>query len=220
MRIVCWRFINRFLLKGKHATVPPDAAKLRISRTALKHIFSTLDTPSTFIYALSRYFLPSGRGLSSVKLGGDAPGSYLWHILPIRMRVKCTESSRCHIRSHSNLDQMNPFHHLHLPDQGVDIRGSVIALGFRYTKGGSSTSMVAVNFIDGRWPKTVQEPESRIKEVLEGNGNVCLQSNPFFIQLVYLTSVARWWTNSLSSIHDQLIAYVRKRPYVALTFCS
>ena len=115
---------------------------------------------------------------------------------------------------------MNPFHHLHLPDQGVDIRGSVIALAFRYNPGGSSSSMVAVNFIDGRWPKTIQEPETRIKEVLEGNGNVCLQSNPFFIQLVYLTVVARWWANALNSIQDQLIAYVRNGPYIALTCYS
>ena len=68
--------------------------------------------------------------------------------------------------------------------------------------------MIAVNFIDGRWPKTVQEPETRIKEVLGDSANINLQKNPFFIQLVYLTSVVRWWTNALSSVHEQLIAYV------------
>lgn len=68
--------------------------------------------------------------------------------------------------------------------------------------------MLAVNFIDGRWPKTAQEPESKIKEVLGDAEQFCLKSDPFFIQLIYLTSAMRLWTNALNSIHDQLIAYV------------
>ena len=188
--------------------MPPDAAKLQISKTALKHIFSILNTPSIFVYALSRYFLPSGRGFSNMHTVGDDIYASMWYILPIRMQVKCTESTRCHISTNSHANQMNPFNHLHLPNHGADIRGAVIALTFRYSETG--TSMVAVNFIDGRWPKTAQEPESRIKEVLGNKGNDDLRSDPFFLQLTYLTCVSRWWTNALNSIHDQLIAYVSK----------
>lgn len=68
--------------------------------------------------------------------------------------------------------------------------------------------MLAVNFIDGRWPKTAQEPELRIKEVLGDSNQLGLKSDPFFIHLVYLFSATRLWTNALNSIHDQLIAYV------------
>ena len=104
---------------------------------------------------------------------------------------------------------MNPFYYLHLPDSGVDIRGSQIALSFRYAQGGKMTAMLAVSFVDGRWPKTVQEPELHIKEVLSDSEYCNLASDPFFIHVIYFTSAARWWTNALDSIHEQLIAYVR-----------
>ena len=71
--------------------------------------------------------------------------------------------------------------------------------------------MLAVNFVDGRWPKSVQEPESRIKESLNEALHFNSQNDPFFIHLVYLSSASRWWTNALNSIHDQLIAYVGSR---------
>lgn len=201
------RFVNRFLLKTKRVTAPHDAAKLRISRRTLERVFAILDIPSDFVYALSRYYLPCGRGYCSIFSKGDSVGSELWYILPLRMQVRCTASPRCQITSNSGSNQMDPFHHLHLPNQAVDIRGSLIALTFRYNKSCKSTSMLAVNFIDGRWPKTAQEPESKIKEVLGDAEQFCLKSDPFFIQLIYLTSAMRLWTNALNSIHDQLIAY-------------
>ncbi len=68
--------------------------------------------------------------------------------------------------------------------------------------------MLAVNFIDGRWPKVVQEPEKRIKGVLSNNVHGHISADPFFIHLIYLTSIMRWWINALNSIHAQLIAYV------------
>jgi hypothetical protein len=188
--------------------VPDDAAKLRVSRPSLERIFSTFGIPSAFVYALSRYYLPAGRGYCDIYSGVESIGSELWYILPVRMQVGCTDKPRCHITSNSGSNQMNPFHYLHLPDQAVDIRGSLIALSFRYSKFGDSTCMLAVNFIDGRWPKTVQEPELRIKEVLGDSHEIGLKSDPFFIHLVYLFSATRWWTNALNSIHDQLIAYV------------
>ncbi len=188
---------------------PDDAAKLRVSRSSLERIFSTFGIPSAFVYALSRYYLPAGRGYCSIYSGAESIGSELWYMLPIRMQVACADKARCHITGNSGSNQMNPFHYLHLPDQAVDIRGSLIALSFRYSKSGDSTCMLAVNFIDGRWPKTAQEPELRIKEVLSDSDQLGLKSDPFFIHLIYLFSATRWWTNALNSIHDQLIAYVR-----------
>ena len=103
---------------------------------------------------------------------------------------------------------MNPFHCLHLPNQKVDIRGSQIALSFRYADTHRATAMLAVNFIDGRWPKVVQEPEKGIKEILSDDTQGHTGADPFSIHVVYLTSIMRWWTNALNSIHEQLIAYV------------
>ena len=68
--------------------------------------------------------------------------------------------------------------------------------------------MLAVNFIDGSCPKIVQEPEMRIKDILSESNQIYLRSDSFYIHLVYLTSTARWWTNTLNSIQVQLIAYV------------
>jgi hypothetical protein len=83
--------------------------------------------------------------------------------------------------------------------------------------------------MDGRWPKTVEEPAARIKETLETRRKAqakaegqCVATHienpkddqkpledPFFVHLVYLTTGLRWWTNALHSIDNQLITYVR-----------
>jgi hypothetical protein len=103
---------------------------------------------------------------------------------------------------------MNPFYYLHLPTPIVDIRGSQIALCFQYNTLERTTTMLAVNFIDGRWPKVVEEPQNRIREVLEASPNLNLIRDPFFIHVVYLSSVLKWWTNALHTLNGQLIAYV------------
>ena len=199
-------------MKKKTTVVPNDGAKLRISKAALEHTLSTLDIPLDFVFALSRFFLPSGRRFSNTLSGPGAIERDCWYILPIRIQVLCTDTQDGHATSRMGSNQMNPFHYLHLPDQKVDIRGSQIALSFRYTDGDRTTRLLAVNFIDGRWPKTVQEPENRIKEILNDSGNGHTSADPFFIHLVYLTSAMRWWMNALNSIHEQLIAYVSIEP--------
>ncbi len=201
-------FVNRFLVRSKRVVVPSDATKLRVSRVALEHIVSMLGIPLAFVFALSRHYLPSGQGYHSKLSGSQCTGSDFWYTLPVRMQVMCTDSQRGHVTSTAGSNQMNPFYYLHLSDQAVDIRGSQIALNFRYTNQGNATAMLAVNFIDGRWPKTVQEPELRIKEILNDGSQSHLSTDPFFVHLVYLNSVVKWWTNALKSIHDQLIAYV------------
>ena len=204
--------MNKFLVKKKTSVVPNDGAKLRISKAALKHTISTLDIPLDFIFALSRFFLPSGRRFSSTFSGSGGRGGDCWYILPIRIQVLCTDTRDGHVTSRMGSNQMNPFHYLHLPNQKVDIRGSQIALSFGYTNSDRATTMLAVNFIDGRWPKIVQEPEKRIKEILGDNEHGHTGADPFFIHLVYLSSIMRWWTNALNSIHEQLIAYVSVGP--------
>ena len=205
------RFVNKFLVKRRTSSVPNDGAKLRISKAALEHIISSLDVPLAFIFALSRFFLPSGRGFNSKFSGSVRNGGDFWYILPVRIQMLCTDTQEGHVMSRAGSNQMNPFHYLHLPDQKVDIRGSQIALSFRYTDGSHATAMLAVNFIDGRWPKIVQEPEKRIKEILRDDVHGHIGTDPFFIHLVYLSSIMRWWTNALNSIHEQLIAYVSIR---------
>lgn len=187
--------------------MPKDGAKLRISKAALDHMISTLDIPLDFVFALSRFFLPSGRRFSS-SLSGSCNGGDCWYILPIRIQVLCTDTQDGHVTSKMGSNQMNPLHYLHLPNQQVDIRGSQIALSFKYADGDRSTAMLAVSFIDGRWPKIVQEPEKYIKEILTNDAHGHTGADPFFIHLVYLTSIMRWWINALNSIHEQLIAYV------------
>ena len=208
------RFVNRFLVKKKSSSVPNDGAKLRISKAALEHTISTLDMPLDFVFALSRFFLPSGRRFSSVFSDSICNGGDCWYILPIRIQVLCTDTQDGHVASRKGSNQMNPFNYLHLPNQKVDIRGSQIALSFKYTDSDRATAMLAVNFIDGRWPKIVQEPEKRIKEILGDISYAHIGADPFFIHLVYLTSIMRWWTNALNSIHEQLIAYVSVKPSV------
>ena len=200
--------MNRFLVKSKCVPVPSDATKFRVSRASLQRLISMLGIPLAFLFALSRHYLPSGLGYNSRLSGSQCVGSDLWYTLPVRMQVLCTDSQRGHVTSTAGSNQMNPFYYLHLPDPAVDIRGSQIALCFHYTQKGLATAMLAVNFVDGRWPKTVQEPESRIKEILKEDSHSHFSTDPFFIHLVYLNSVVKLWTNALKSIYDQLIAYV------------
>ena len=68
--------------------------------------------------------------------------------------------------------------------------------------------MVAVNFMDGRWSKPVEEPKRRIKESLQ-SPQLRTEEDHFFPHAIYISSVLRWWMNALTSVHDQLIAYVR-----------
>ena len=198
--------------------VPKDGAKLRISKAAMEHLISILEIPPDFVFALSRYFLPSGRGFTSNISPSVRNWRDFWYILPVRIQVPCTDTQEGHVKSRAGSNQMNPFHYLHLPNQKVDIRGSQIALSFRYTNGGQATSMLAVNFIDGRWPKVVQEPEKRIKGILSNNAHGHIGADPFFIHLIYLTSIMRWWPNALNSIHEQLIAYVSVGPSVTCSY--
>jgi hypothetical protein len=104
---------------------------------------------------------------------------------------------------------MDPFYYLHLANHDIDIRGGRIFLYFSYKPGNRSTSVIAVNMLDGRWAKTVEEPQKRIRDMLKSTSKLESSDDPCFIHLIYFTSILKWWTNALESIDAQLISYVR-----------
>ncbi|KAL8789265.1 MAG: hypothetical protein Q9195_006911 [Heterodermia aff. obscurata] len=102
---------------------------------------------------------------------------------------------------------MNPFYYLHLADMEVDIRGSQIAIFCRYDSRKRLMIAVVINFMDGRWSKSVLKPQKRIKEGWETRHCPSEEQDFFQIHSVYFASALRWWTNALGSVNEQLIAY-------------
>jgi hypothetical protein len=215
---MCGSFINRFLVKKKQ-TAPPDAAKLRASRSAFIALISHLNVAPAFIFALSRYYLPIGKGQRIFLDEQNACRRDFWYSMPVRMQVKCTDSQLRHTSSTGGSNQKDPFHYLHLPDHNADIRGGQIVLCFQYNIRGRSTSAIVVNLLDGRWPTTVEEPQKRIRESFSHPSSLELTEDPFFINLVYFTSILRLWTNALNSLNMQLITYVWSHCNLIKTNC-
>jgi hypothetical protein len=104
---------------------------------------------------------------------------------------------------------MNPINYLHLDAPNVDVRGSKIALHFWVDGGGrGSPKAVVVNFQDGRWKRVVEEPIFRLRDSYQDCESRRLGRDPIYLQMSVFNSALRWWNNSLSSVDDQLIAYV------------
>ena len=104
-------------------------------------------------------------------------------------------------------NQMNPFHYLHLKEPQVDIRGSQIALYARFSVKKKSSVVLAVSLLDGRWKRTVEQPQARIAESLnmpDSRSRLILE-NPFFVFIIHLTTALEWWINALHSFDEQLI---------------
>lgn len=182
---------------------------LRISTSSLKALSSQYRIPPDFMFAMSRHYLPLGQGSRMVPRKGKDDAVYeFWYFLPIRVQVKCTDKSNGHASSTAGNNQMDPFHYLHLPDEEVDLRGSTIAVFSRHNLDTGTTAAFVVNYMDGRWSRAAEEPQRRIKESLEHYSGSHEVKPACFVHLIYLTSVTRWWTNSLSSVNQQLIAYV------------
>ena len=104
---------------------------------------------------------------------------------------------------------MNPYHYVHLPDMEVDVRGFCIAIYANHDSTTGNSNLVVFNFAQGRWAKVVEEPQKRVAGAIAYSAKNGQKLSPYFLHLVYLTSVSRWWTNVMSSVYDQLIAYVR-----------
>lgn len=140
--------------------------------------------------------------------------------IPVRIQVESLGSLSDHVASGSDTaqrrayrskigGQMNPRNYLHLPQSGVDIRGSKIAVVFRFKNGTRQSSALVFNFFDGRWKKIIEEPIKRFKEALSSCADSLHGCDPIYLQAAILTSTLRWWNNSINSFNDQLIAYVR-----------
>lgn len=212
-RACCFYFINKYLIHDHNGPRPSDSNKLRISKDALRSLASYYNIPPAFVFALSRYYLPSGRG-SRIFTNPSGQTSFdIWYILPIRVQVPCTENrtGADHPSSKSGNDQMNPFNYLHLPDSEVNVRGSCIAVISNLDINTSSFTYIVFNMMHGGWSKVVQEPQTRIAEAIQHSSGSSTQLGAgCFVHLIYLTSAARWWTNALHSVNEQLIAYERR----------
>ncbi|ERF73686.1 hypothetical protein EPUS_00939 [Endocarpon pusillum Z07020] len=200
-------FVNRFLIESKSLEIPKDARKLRISVSALRLLLSYLEAPPAFVAAVSRFGQPAGRGYRAPQTIGKAKTIDFWYLLPVQIQVECTENALGHARSTAGSSQMDPFHYLHLPDEKVDIRGSQIAVYCSTNLSTMKTTSLCIGFQDGRWSRSVKEPQRRIKEALKHFEHLHCADDPFFIHLVYITSALRWWNNALDSFNNQLIVH-------------
>jgi hypothetical protein len=200
-------FINRFLVKSNQTSSTGQVHKLCISPESFQLLMSACCMVPTFLFALSRFYFPNGR---DGRCHEDTDGHKFWtqwYFLPVRVQVPCSDKQTSHATSTTGSNQMNPFHYLHLPDQDVDIRGSHIALHVSHNGRLNTTTAVCFNFLDGRWPKVVEEPQFRITEALK---HPHASRDPTFVHLVFLTTAIRWWNNALHSVNEQLITYEKR----------
>ncbi|KAL9116047.1 MAG: hypothetical protein Q9227_000415 [Pyrenula ochraceoflavens] len=200
-------FINRFLIKNESDPKPDDAHKLRLSAESLRLLTSRYFVSPSFMFALPRFYLPNGQAFHRFEDERDGFVRHQWYFLPFRVQVPCTDKKRSHATSTTGSNQMNPFHYLHLPDEEVDIRGSQIAVYFAHKVRSDSATVISFNFMDGRWPGIIEEPQIRMAEALKHSK---LTSDPILVHLIYLTTIARWWNNALHSVNEQLIAYEKR----------
>ncbi|KAM0329961.1 hypothetical protein ACHAQA_004129 [Verticillium albo-atrum] len=202
-------FIYKYLVQNPLEPVPDDANKLQISAASLESLVKHLTLPAAFIFALTRYYLPNGRGSRRLQHAGS---TYFdsWYFLPVRVQVE-TDGANNPPADDNDSSQMNPFYKLYLPDVQRDIHRSCVGIFSRVDPVTKRFTFAAFDFMHGRWPKVALEPKVRIADVLKRHA----QPDAHFgrehcVHLVYLTSATKWWTNSLSSINEQLIAYERR----------
>lgn len=201
-------FLNRFLIGHDHnAAIPKDAKRLRMTGSAFRAMLSHFEVPPAFVWSLSRPELPFSHGHRCQETRPAGVVRHLWYILPVRVQVACTDKKKSHALSTAGSNQMDPSHYLHLNDVEVDIRGSHIGLFSQFNEKTQVTSVMCVNLQDGRWKQIAEEPQRRVREVLEHAASRKKAEDPFFVHLILFTSVARWWSNALSGFNDQLIAH-------------
>jgi len=201
-------FINKYLVKDRDAPLPNDSNKLRISQHAFQRLSLHYSIPPSFTFALSRYYLPTGRGMREYTDSSGATFINIWYLLPIRVQVPSTNNYRDNTAGKESNNAMNPFNTLHLPHPNIEIRGSSIALTLRISKATDSCVCIVLNMMHGGWPKVVEEPQRRITESIRSRREPRERASLHFVHLIYLTSALRWWTNVLHSVNEQLIAYV------------
>lgn len=208
-RLISISFVNRFLVGNNRGPVSADSNKLRLSKQAFHYLIYQLEIAPAFVFSLSRYYLPNGRGYRQLTHSTGGVVQHLWCFLPIRVQSRCVDEGQGHATSTAGSNQLNPLHYLHLEQPGVDIRGSQIALYARFIPKKKSSCVLAICLLDGRWKKIVQQPQSRIDEslrIVDPRSREVLE-NPFFVFVIYLTTALEWWINALHSFDEQLIAH-------------
>lgn len=196
-------------MKSHVLQAPSDAKKLRIASPAFRLLLSLLSVPPAFVGAVARYYLPCGRGSRLFRSSEGSEMIDCWYILPVRVQVRCTDTQGSHALSAAGSNQMDPFHYLHLSDEGLDIRGSHIGIYVKHDLTMGRNTVLSISFQDGRWSRIVEEPPNRIKEAMEDSQGHQCSDDPLFVHLIYFTSALRWWNNVLDSFNNQLIAHVR-----------
>ena len=209
LELTIFSSITRFLVK-EGVKIPNDAQRLRITKLNFLLLLSRFQVPPAFVAALCRYYQACGTGYKMDPVDMKKTSSGYWSLLPIRVQVDCSDPVNGHKDSPSGNDQMNPFHYLHLPDVGVDVRGAYVALFIRNDSSTGCTTVLVINFMDGRWSDVVEEPQTRIKEAIKARGHKDAKNDYAFVFLIFLTSAVRWWNNVLLSFYVQLAAHVRE----------
>lgn len=200
-------FIKRAFTRNNTAEVNEGAHKLQISPHEFRSLAEHFQLPGAFLFALSRFYLPDEEGLRLREIADGRCATFQWYFLPFRVQVSCTKNKQRHEFSPIDSNQMNPFHYLHLPDQKVDIQGSQIAVYMSQHSQTNRMTVISFNFLDGRWHKIIEEPQSRIAETIK-HSNAAIDS--ITVCSVFLASVIRWWNNALHSVNEQLVAYEKR----------
>jgi hypothetical protein len=202
-------FVSRFFINSRTTVMPEDPKKLRISGDALRTLLSHLDAPPAFASCLARYYQLPERGYRLNTTAGNSRSFDLWYMIPVRVQVECTDTIQKHANTNAGSNQMDPFNYLHLESEKLDIRGSQIAVLFHYDCTKRAGTTVSIRLQDGRWSRVVEEPQTRISEMLDQVGVTECEADPFFVHVIFITSALKWWRNALDSFNNQLIAHVR-----------
>ena len=194
--------------------------RLRISGLEFRRLMTTLEVPPVFLSSLLNQDLPTEfSSRLNVKIGKRIISSW-WYTLPIRVTIPCTDNKKSHALSAAGSNQMNPCQYLHLPGCGMDIRPSKIVMYFHHNTVNHSTSVICMDFQDGRWHEVATEPSTRARESLEIARDSGRAEHPLFMHSIILTSAIRWWQNALECFNDQLIQYVSSLDRTILTIFS
>ena len=207
-------FVNRFILKPERQDIPKDVKRLRIAGLEFRRLMSYLEVPPAFLTSLLSQDLPPGPcNCMEMKLSGRAFSRW-WYTVPVRAAIPCTDNQKSHALSTAGSNQMNPSQYLHLSASGIDIRPSKIIVYFHHNLISHSTSIICIDFQDGRWHELAEEPMKRAKETTDAAVHLKRAEHPFFMHLIIITSAARWWRSALEAFNHQLIQYVSEHEFI------
>ncbi len=101
---------------------------------------------------------------------------------------------------------MDPASYLHLSDINYDIRPSRI--GIYSLCDDKTTTLICVDFQDGRLDELADEPYNRIRDVVQQSLDSNTDLGPAATHAAILAISARWWTDVLAQIKGKLVYYV------------